>query len=232
MAGRTLAYILAAHHLESAKGGEAPVPYLARIMSSLMGHSLAGVMVSLANRCAAFPTATRMRWLWVGWLVFVAIAPDLDYVVPFLYPSAHAGLRVTHSLLFACLLPPLTLICLRIYGVKRRALLSAALQLTLASGSHIALDTLVGVTALPLVWPASDYVFKLPFGVLPSAGRPSLSNYYFYYNLGIEMGVLMPLSCCVLISQFRKKSVLVWAIVGLLLSVAAYFMHWAYGLSR
>lgn len=91
---------------------------------------------------------------------------------------------------------------------------------------------LVGVTALPLLWPITSNVFKLPFGLLPSAGKPSLSNYYFYCNLGIEMGALVPLSCGLLISQYKRLSVWRWGIISLLLSVSAYFMYWAYGLSR
>lgn len=175
---------------------------------------------------------SRSKFLWIGWLVVVAIAPDLDYVVPLLHPSSHAGLRITHSLFFSCLLPTITIVFLRISGVERESLLNASLQLTLASFSHVGLDLLVGVTVLPILWPVSSNVFKLPFGLLPSAGKPSLSNYYFYYNLGIEMGVLIPLSCCLLVSKSKKRSVWRWVIVGILLLVSAYFMHWAYGLSR
>jgi len=164
--------------------------------------------------------------------IVVAIAPDFDYLVPFLHPSSNQGLRITHSLFFSSLLPILTLIYLRLTGANRKLLLHSSLQLILASFSHITLDLLVGVTVLPIFWPISNHVFKLPFGLLPSAGKVSLTNYYFYYNLGIEMGVLIPLSCCCLIGKSKKISVWGWLAIAILLSISAYFMHWAYGLSR
>lgn len=201
-------------------------------MSSLIGHSLAGLTVGITKKQSCFLATVWARLLWMFWLVVVAIAPDFDYVVPFLYPSANAGLRITHSLCCALLLPTLTIVCLRVLGCDRKSLFKATAQLTLASLSHIGLDLLVGVTALPLLWPINSNVFKLPFGLLPSAGKPSLSNYYFYYNLGIEMGALIPLSCGLIISQYKRLSVWRWGIISLLLSVSAYFMNWAYGLSR
>ncbi|ERN42641.1 hypothetical protein KR51_00006480 [Rubidibacter lacunae KORDI 51-2] len=70
------------------------------------------------------------------------------------------------------------------------------------------------------------------FGILPSAGKPSLFNYYFYFNLVIELGVLLPLICCLTIGKSKELSARRWAIVGILLAVSLFFMHWAYGLSR
>ncbi|WP_299407662.1 hypothetical protein [Acaryochloris sp. IP29b_bin.148] len=201
-------------------------------MSSLIGHSLAGLTVGITNQQSRFLATSWARLLWIFWLVVIEIAPDLDYVVPFLHPSANAGLRITHSLSCALLLPTLTVIGLRGWGCDRKSLFHATAQLAVASLSHMGLDLVVGVTALPILWPISNHVFKLPFGLLPSAGKPSLSNYYFYYNLGIEMGALVPLSCGLLISQYKRLSVWRWGIISLLLSVSAYFMHWAYGLSR
>ena len=201
-------------------------------MSSIIGHSLAGVTVGLVNQTPSFLKTTQGKILWFGWLVIVAIAADFDYVVPFFHPSANAGLRITHSIFYASLLPSVTLIVLKSLGLERQALSQAALSLYLAGFSHLCLDLLVGVTAIPLGWPLDKTVFKLPFGVLPSAGKPSLSNYYFYYNLGIEMGVLLPLSIAVVIAQLQKTTWWKWTIVALLLPISIYFMHWAYGLSR
>lgn len=204
-------------------------------MSSFIGHSLMGWTIGVAMRHLAEPApeSQRHRWLWRSWLVIVALAPDMDYVVPWLHPGAHGGLRITHSLLSAALLPVLTLMYLGWTGVERSHLLRAGQQLTLASLSHIGLDLLVGVTLLPIVWPVSDHTFRLPFGILPSAGKPSLSNYYFYANLGIELGVLVPLIGSLLISKQRTlASRWRWISVSILLAIAVYFMNWAYGLSR
>ncbi|WP_235108135.1 hypothetical protein [Acaryochloris sp. 'Moss Beach'] len=108
-------------------------------MSSLIGHSLAGLTVGITKKQSCFLATVWARLLWMFWLVVVAIAPDFDYVVPFLYPSANAGLRITHSLCCALLLPTLTIVCLRVLGCDRKSLSKATAQLTLASLSHIGL---------------------------------------------------------------------------------------------
>ena len=201
-------------------------------MSSLLGHSLAGMTVGLSIKAPIFLNTTRRKILWIGWLVIVAIAVDFDYIVPFFHPSANAGLRITHSIFYTSLLPSMTLIVLKFSDMKRNDILKAACQLYLAGFSHLCLDLLVGVTAIPLVWPLDKSVFKLPFGLLPSAGKPSLSNYFFYYNLGIETGVLLPLSISLVLIRSQKTTWWKWVIIGLLLAISIYFMHWAYGLSR
>ena len=202
-------------------------------MSSIIGHSLAGVTVGLGSKASSFLKTTSRQILWLTWLVVVAIAPDFDYIVPFLHPSANNGLRISHSIFYASLLPTLTLIiALKLIRLSRKDILKAAVSLYLAAFSHLCLDLLVGVTAIPLIWPFDKTVFKLPFGLLPSAGKPSFSNYYFYYNLGIEMGVLLPCSASLLLIKSRQKAWWKWLMVGFLLCIAVYFMHWSYGLSR
>lgn len=200
-------------------------------MSSFIGHSLVGGAIGW------IPPSSQPRWSffrlgWVGWLIIIALLPDLDYVILALHPSANAGLRITHSLLFALGLPMLTVAGCVVAGVRGQQLWHASAQLVLAGLSHVWLDMLVGVTALPLLWPASDRLFRLPFGLLPSAGKISLFNYYFYYNLVIELGVLLPLLFCALIQQSRVAVKQKWRITFTLLLVSTYFMHWAYGLSR
>ncbi|MGD1861184.1 MAG: metal-dependent hydrolase [Leptolyngbyaceae cyanobacterium] len=164
-------------------------------MSSFIGHGLLGGTIGTIS----YPPGLRAkiyRPVWVGWLVIIALIPDLDYAVPMLQASANAGLRITHSLLVALLFPILTLLGLLALGMRQHQLWQSGLQLTLAGLSHLGMDLLVGVTPLPLLWPVSDRPFRLPFGLLPSAGKISLYNYYFYYNLGIELGVLLPLIGC------------------------------------
>ncbi len=77
-------------------------------MSSLIGHSLVGLTIFVNGTNFE---QTKNRWhciLWSGWFVLVAIAPDFDYIVPFLHPSANDGLRITHSIVFCQILPLLT----------------------------------------------------------------------------------------------------------------------------
>ncbi|MEM9769208.1 MAG: metal-dependent hydrolase [Cyanobacteria bacterium P01_D01_bin.71] len=200
-------------------------------MSSLIGHGLVGGAIGWVMYRDRAPASLR-RSIWLGWLIIIALIPDLDYVVPVLYPSANNGLRISHSLIFSAALPVFTLASLVISGAGRDSLWRSSIPLFFAGYSHVGMDWLVGVTPLPLLWPVSDRRFRLPFGLLPSAGKISLYNYYFYYNLGIELGVLLPLIGCALISRSRLSLQQKWAVRGLLLLVAAYFMHWAYGLSR
>ena len=202
-------------------------------MSSFVGHSLVAWTIGATASYPEESPARRYRYLWLGWLIVVALAPDLDYILPFLYPSSHQGLRITHSLLTCQFLPILTLIYLKYRAESKSVLWTSGRLLVLASLSHIGLDLLVGVTALPLLWPLSNQVFKLPFGLLPSAGKLSLFNDYLYYNLGIELGVLVPLCFCgYLITKSKQMKWQGWLTVGLLLLISGRCLYWAYHLSR
>jgi hypothetical protein len=83
-------------------------------MSSLVGHSLVACTVYGVVDCPW--SQERDRRLWLIWLIWVAIAPDLDYVIPRLSPYTHQGLRITHSLVSCQILPFLTLLGLRLAG--------------------------------------------------------------------------------------------------------------------
>ncbi|MCP2727947.1 hypothetical protein [Limnofasciculus baicalensis] len=71
-------------------------------MSSFLGHTLAAITIdSLAKPYNSKP---HLR-VWLGWLVLIALAPDIDYIVPILHPSSHQGMRITHSIFSSLLLP-------------------------------------------------------------------------------------------------------------------------------
>jgi hypothetical protein len=80
-----------------------------------------------------------------------------------------------------------------LYCKRSERLKFHSLQLILAGLSHLVLDLAVGVTALPLLYPFSHETFKLPFGILPSAGKIQINNYLAYRNLFIEIGVIIPI---------------------------------------
>ena len=172
-------------------------------MSSFVGPGLLAIALSLPNARLASDTRKSDRgsffWLWSLWLLIAAWAPDIDYVWPAVHPSAHNGLRVTHSLAFSLILPGITSVWILLKSRSKEApqippsLLMV--QVTLASFSHLMLDGLVGVTPLPLLYPWNVELFKLPFGILPSAGKIDVTNYYFYRNLYLELGVLLPCIC-------------------------------------
>ncbi len=72
-------------------------------MSSFLGHSLAAY--SLASATRYYKGSTSLRFLWAGWLIVLASAPDVDYLIPALNSRAHHGLRITHSVAFSLVLP-------------------------------------------------------------------------------------------------------------------------------
>lgn len=53
-------------------------------MSSFISHSLAGLIIGITNQQLHSPTILWKKLPWIGWLMVVAVEPDLDYVVPFL----------------------------------------------------------------------------------------------------------------------------------------------------
>lgn len=199
-------------------------------MSSFLGHGLAAYALARSTPCGQ--ASTPLRLLWAGWLILLAFAPDVDYLIPALNSRAHHGSRITHSVAFSLLLPLCTVVLLRLAGREGRTLMSLGACAALAGLSHLVLDFLVGVTPLPLLWPLSATAFASPAGILPSAGSVQFTNYYFYRNLVIEMGILVPtfyaargLYCGAL--GVRDKARII-----VLLLIAGCFIAWSVGLSR
>jgi membrane-bound metal-dependent hydrolase YbcI (DUF457 family) len=121
-----------------------------------------------------------------------------------------------------------------LYFVKslnnQRKLLSVCA--VLAGLSHLVLDFLVGVTPLPLLWPLDSTAFVSPVGILPSAGRIQLSNYYLYRNVLIEVGVLAPVFYVSRGLYLGEISTRDRARVLILLLVVGCFVAWSVSLSR
>lgn len=133
-------------------------------------------------------------------LVFVAVVPDFDYFALWLF-NINPSPRVTHSLAFCLVVSALA------WGIAMKLRTSAQpgitfLALALASSSHLLLDLLVGVHSLPVFWPFTVGEVSSPVGILPSAGRLSVTNYYLWRNLFIECGVLLPILAA-LVALFR-----------------------------
>jgi len=199
-------------------------------MSSFLGHGLAAYALFSINQ-RKWPSTLRSA-MWLGWLVVLASAPDIDYLVPSLARHAHQGNRITHSIAFSLILPLFSVAVLYFVtgpGSQRRLLCICAV---LAGLSHLVLDFLVGVTSLPLLWPVSAASFSSPVGILPSAGRIQLSNYYFYRNLLIEVGVLVPLLYVARELYLGHTSTRNKAWMLILLLIAGCFITWAMSLSR
>jgi inner membrane protein len=206
-------------------------------MSSFIGHSLAGLTAAAIGQKLQPNRQERNTWqarLWLLWLVTIASIPDLDYLIPAL-KLQHAGqtLRITHSFLGVLLIPIGTILLLRLTGSRGKSFALKSYQLVGVGLTHLCFDLLTGVFPEPLFYPFSDLTFRLPFGLLPSAGKIQLTNYLFYRNLLIEMGVLMPLAMCLVLSVGNSvKSIERRAMIAIGILVSSCFMLWAASLGR
>lgn len=178
-------------------------------MSSFVGHSLAALAISAKDR-------QRFSLIWLACLLLAAIAPDLDYLLHFLSKSQHAGIRISHSVGFAFVVPALVVTGLVCCGVRNCELRRRAWQVILAGQSHILLDFLVGVHPMPLIWPLADATFRCPIGLLPSAGALSLTNIYLYRNLALELGILLPICALFRMRRRIRRRVLPLALIALI----------------
>jgi inner membrane protein len=206
-------------------------------MSSFIGHSLAGLATYAITQQLQNDRPierTKPDWHWLFWLLVIASIPDIDYLIPALrIQQDNQVLRTTHSLLGVSLLPGLTVLGLWLLGNRGKSLKLPSVQVVLVGFSHLLLDGCVGVFPLPLLYPFSTEVFRLPFGLLPSAGRIQLTNYFFYRNLSIELGVLLPLSLSLLLMvRGSMKSGKHLLGIGAGFVVSAGFMIWASTLGR
>ena len=195
-------------------------------MSSFIGHGLAAVGIGIGF---SEKTQFKQKWAWQGFLILCSYAPDIDYIVPSLDSLHNDDLRITHTIVFSLLLPIFGTFYLFVFD--RKNVFWGGVQASLAGLSHLLLDLLVGSRqADPLLYPLIAETFRLPFGVLPSAAKVSFSNYYFYRNLLIECGILIP--TFLLIFQISKriklsKISIVLSIIGLLI-----FLIWSINLAR
>ena len=206
-------------------------------MSSFIGHSFAGLTtyaITQQLQTHHLTQTKRLNWIWLIWLLAIASIPDIDYLIPALrIQQADETIRITHSFLGAMLMSGCTILGLWLLGKRGKSFKLQSLQVVLVGLSHLLLDMLTGVSALPLLYPFSLQTFKLPFGLLPSAGRIQLSNYFLYRNLFIELGVLVPLSLSLLLivrSARKSGNHLLVIAAGLVVSLG--FTIWAFTLSR
>ena len=194
-------------------------------MSSIIGHAATGA--------AAYLTCNRFgnkQSLWVlPVFAFVAICPDFDYFAIWLF-NYSANLRISHSILFT------VIVSLLVWsGTRHPAVRTSAnvpfVALFLAALSHPVLDLLVGVHSVPLLWPLPSQDVPVP-GILPSAGRLALGNYYLWRNLLIESAILLP-ALALLVALARKvpiRTIARWALF--VVPIWLVFLVWSLGLRR
>ncbi len=168
-------------------------------MSSFIGHSVTGTVIYLYSGNSLSENRT-----WLFWLILMAIFPDIEYGFLWLF-GAESDIRLTHSLVFCSILPVFTTVYFNFKSSDEENK-TRGIQAFAAAYSHLVLDLLVGVSSFPLLWPFTDHLFKLPFGILPSAGHIDLANRYLYRNLIIELGILLPVCSFILMKGRIRKS--------------------------
>lgn len=194
-------------------------------MSSLLGHVLAGYS---ASRIGAVKTGKVSSLMWTAWLAFAAVLPDIDYPLLWVF-DFHPVIRYTHSIAFGAMVCVATIAALRALGAGDLRL--KALQIMAASFSHLVLDSLVGVHPNPWFWPFSADTFRLPFGVLPSAGALELHNSYLYGNMLLEICILSPIFWIPwILSRKKRRSGFGYLVAAALVWFP--FLAWGFSLNR
>jgi membrane-bound metal-dependent hydrolase YbcI (DUF457 family) len=195
-------------------------------MSSLIGHTAAGAAACLA--CHQRLENRHFRWVLAAF-VLVAICPDFDYFAFWAWGYS-ANPRLSHSILFA-----VATALLAWWGMRRLAGPGSAAvpfaMLFLAALSHPLLDLLVGVHAIPLLWPLPNPDVSAR-GILPSAGRLAIGNFYLWRNLLIESAILLPVFALwvALARKFAIRLITRWSLFVAPVWLAG--LVWSLGLQR
>ena len=192
-------------------------------MSSIFGHALIGA--SIGDN--ANPKSKADKAFLYLFFVALSINPDLDYL-PTWFFGLNMEPRYSHSVL-GCLAISLAGLLLKKYVLVRNLGKVHWFLIVVAPMSHIVLDYFVGVHKNPILWPMSNELFAFSHGVLPSAGKLDFRNYYFWRNLLIELGILIPVA---FILSKKRKIVKNKVSFAVLLVSFLFFGYMSYGLQR
>jgi membrane-bound metal-dependent hydrolase YbcI (DUF457 family) len=138
-------------------------------VASLVGHVLGAGACWAGSRRVAGKSLPTSRW-WYVLVGAIAIAPDLDVVIPVLFtagPVSHRG--PSHSLLVACGLAVLGTMVVR--ACKHRLLLERVFAaFTVCAVAHPVLDYLMGCgPRVPFLWPFVSKAWLCPIQLIPTA---------------------------------------------------------------
>lgn len=195
-------------------------------MSSFVVHALVGASCIILVR----PKLAKQTLPFVVLAGLLGISPDIDYLLLWLAEWRPTP-RITHSLVFVAAVSLLTWLFTKVvfYGKANFRLL---LVFFAAAASHLVLDALVGTDIDPTFWPFSSEGLRSPIGLLPSAGKLDLYNFYFWRNLLIELGIIVPsLSFAYCLARKGECAWQLWRVlVGLSVFVTSVYI--SIGLSR
>lgn len=179
-------------------------------MSSIIAHSLIGAAIG-DNAKAAKTSDKAFLYLF---FVALSISPDLDYLAIWLL-DVHVDPRYSHSIA-GCLLISLVGLFSKRYLFSNKLANAHSALIIITPMSHLVLDYFVGVHKNPLFWPISSELYTFSYGILPSAGRLDITNFYFWRNLAIELGVLVPVAIMLSSSRSRIVENKFWLVLALL----------------
>ncbi|MDG9671654.1 metal-dependent hydrolase [Hahella sp. CR1] len=157
-------------------------------MSSIFGHALIGAAIGDNAKAESKSERLFLSFFFMG----LVVCPDLDYLLTWCF-GINIAPRYTHSigasLAIACIG-----LGLKKYVFVRRLRNANPLLICAASMAHVLMDYCVGVHKNPIFWPLTESVYAFEYGFLPSAGKLDFLNFYFWRNLLIEMGILVPVA--------------------------------------
>ena len=156
-------------------------------MSSFVAHALVGVSCFVLARPKTFQQTIPLVLI-AGLL---GLSPDIDYLFLWL-ADWRPNPRITHSLAFASAAAFSAWLFVKAV-LTEKADFKLLLIFLAAAASHLVMDASVGVTKNPTAWPFLSEGFTSPIGWLPSSGRLDLGNYYFWRNLLLELGIILPM---------------------------------------
>lgn len=166
-------------------------------MSSFLGHSIVGAVMANQHEKKNVKELVLVSLFFI----FLSCSPDIDYLINYLRGESFA-IRYTHSIGYVVLVTVMALVLRRF--IFRSLLGHLPIYLfCLAPFSHLILDFLVGVHPNPYLYPFTDETMVSPIGILPSSGSVSLTNYYFWRNMLIELLIFVPFAL-VLLPRTRR----------------------------
>jgi len=173
-------------------------------MPSSIAHSVSGYVVS-----QFFPPEERTsqwskrRLIQILYVVFVANAPDLDFVPQVLMGERyHHGL--THSLTFAIGFTVLT--WMACYFLANRLSKRLFLLTLILYSSHLFLDSFTaGGEGIQLLWPFTDRHFKSPIAIFPRVPWDTpLFHFDHFLFISFELGYSVALLGLLRLLKNRK----------------------------
>ena len=166
-------------------------------MSSFLAHSLIGFAIGRQKRDKS---SFKINVAISVFFIVLATAPDIDYLINFIR-GVTMPIRYTHSIGYIFFVTIFSLL-LRSFSTHLQKI--APIFFFSATFSHLILDFLVGVHGNPYLYPFSEVLFTSSLGILPSAGRIDVNNYYFWRNLLIELMIFLPI-LILLVAYYREK---------------------------